>query len=90
LRAIHVLSVQDREFDMGEAHNAGVVAAGDLVPSMTVAKEFGVTRRTLGRWFVNPEMGFPAPIEINRRLYFSRSALEAWKIARLAAISKAA
>ena len=27
-------------------------------------------------------MGFPQPVEINKRLYFRRSELEAWKLSR--------
>lgn len=62
-----------------------------LVPAPTVAEEFGITRRTLGRWFVDTELEFPKPVEINRRLYFRRGDLEAWKISRLrTSITKAA
>ena len=54
----------------------------ELVPAVTVASEFHTTRRTIGRWFVTPAMGFPQPVEINKRLYFRRSELEAWKLSR--------
>jgi predicted DNA-binding transcriptional regulator AlpA len=54
-----------------------------LVPAPAVAIELGVTRRTLGRWFVDPRLEFPKPAEINRRLYFRRAEIEEWKISRL-------
>jgi len=57
----------------------------ELVPAPTVATECNVTRRTVGRWLLDEKLGFPTPVEINRRLYFRRSELEAWKLSRLAA-----
>jgi hypothetical protein len=54
----------------------------ELVPAVTVAKEFNTTRRTIGRWFVTPAMGFPQPVEINKRLYFRRNEIESWKVSR--------
>jgi predicted DNA-binding transcriptional regulator AlpA len=56
----------------------------ELVPAPTVAAECHVTRRTVGRWLLDENLGFPAPVEINRRLYFRRAELEAWKLSRLA------
>ena len=61
------------------------IAPVELVPAVTVASEFHTTRRTIGRWFVTPAMGFPQPVEINKRLYFRRSELEAWKLSRAVA-----
>jgi len=57
-------------------------ASEELVPAARLATEFHVTRRTLGNWFVNPKLNFPQPTEINGRLYFPRSAIEAWKLDR--------
>lgn len=57
----------------------------ELVPAPTIAKEFGVARRTIGRWFVDTSLEFPQPVEINRRLYFRRADIEAWKMSRLRA-----
>jgi hypothetical protein len=48
----------------------------EMVPAPAVAEEFNITRRTLGRWFVDPKLDFPQPTEINRRLYFPRSSIE--------------
>ena len=62
-----------------------------LIPAPETAREFGINRRTLARWWANPAMQFPQPTRINGRLYFSRSALEIWKSARLrASIAEAA
>ena len=58
-------------------------AAGNLVPAPAVAAEFGITRRTLGRWFTNSKLQFPKPVKINERLYFRRADLEAWKLTRV-------
>ncbi|MGB8898975.1 MAG: helix-turn-helix domain-containing protein [Methylocella sp.] len=57
----------------------------ELLPAATVAAEFHVTRRTVGRWLLDDKLGFPTPVEINKRLYFRRSELEAWKLSRGAA-----
>ena len=54
-----------------------------LIPAPQLAGEFGITRRTLARWFEDPALGFPQPTRINKRLYFSRSAVEEWKATRL-------
>lgn len=50
-----------------------------LVPAPKVAEQFGVTRRTLGRWIVDAKLDFPRPIELNRRLYFPQAEIERWK-----------
>jgi hypothetical protein len=71
--------------------NGAVAAAGapvELVPAGTVAAECHVARRTIGRWILDPAIGFPAPIEINHRLYFRRPELEAWKLSRAIAASR--
>jgi hypothetical protein len=53
----------------------------ELVPTKIVAAELHVHRRTIGNWLP----GFPAPVEINKRLYFNRAELEAWKTSRAVA-----
>lgn len=62
-------------------------AAGDvLIPLPDVAKgELGRDPRTLRRWLRNTAIGFPKPIRVNNRLYFSRRELEAWKKSRVRA-----
>jgi predicted DNA-binding transcriptional regulator AlpA len=68
------------------------VRAGEvLIPAPVAVSELGITRRTLARWWDDPKLGFPSPTRINGRVYFSRTALEEWKIARLrASVGRAA
>ncbi|MBB4201203.1 putative DNA-binding transcriptional regulator AlpA [Rhodoblastus sphagnicola] len=47
-----------------------------MIPAPVIAKEFGVTRRTINRWMNNKAMEFPIPAEINNRLFFARSQIE--------------
>ena len=61
-----------------------------LIPAPQLAGELGITRRTLARWLDDPVLGFPQPTRINNRLYFSRSAVEEWKVARLRQTREAA
>ena len=67
-------------------------STGDtLVPvAPDVADEFGKCPRTIKRWSRNPKLGFPKLVEINRRLYASRKALDAWKADMLASAIEAA
>jgi len=54
-----------------------------LVPAPKAASECHVTRRSLGRWMKDERLNFPRPVEINKRLYFDRDELEAWKRSRV-------
>jgi predicted DNA-binding transcriptional regulator AlpA len=54
-----------------------------LIPAPQLAGELSISRRTLTKWIDNPSLGFPQPTRINSRLYFSRTAVEEWKVARL-------
>jgi predicted DNA-binding transcriptional regulator AlpA len=49
------------------------------IPAPQLAAELGVSRRTIGNWLLDVALGFPRPKIINRRLYFERSSIEAWK-----------
>jgi DNA-binding transcriptional MerR regulator len=51
-----------------------------LKPKSAVAGEFGVSTRTIDRWHRDEKLGFPAPIVINRRNYFSADALDQFKL----------
>ena len=53
-----------------------------LAPAPKVAEQFGITRRTLSRWIIDPALLFPRPVEINKRLYFKQHEIDAWKISR--------
>ena len=50
-----------------------------LVPDPQVAKEFGITRQSIYRWDRDAELGFPPKIQIQKRNYRSRQALDAFK-----------
>jgi predicted DNA-binding transcriptional regulator AlpA len=59
--------------------------SNDLIPKPAIARELGVSSRTVSRWMADPAIAFPRPIRLRNRLYFARSALEAWKSARIRA-----
>jgi hypothetical protein len=66
-------------------------ASGEtLVPISDIAKEFCRCARTVKRWIADPEIGFPAPIRLNNRLYVNRTALEGFKRRLLSAALPAA
>jgi hypothetical protein len=50
-----------------------------MVPLKQVAREFGVTRRTVGKWMQDSTVGFPPAVVIRGRGYVTRSQLEAFK-----------
>jgi hypothetical protein len=56
---------------------------GELIPDRRVADRYGVHPLTILRWTRDEALGFPRPIEINRRLYRRRAELEAWERARV-------
>ena len=51
------------------------------IPATVLAAELGTTRRTLARWLLDERLAFPRPRCVNRRLYFERGAVDAWKAA---------
>ena len=51
------------------------------IPAPQLADELGISRRTLARWLLDLALEFPQPRIVNRRLYFERSSIEAWKTA---------
>ena len=53
-----------------------------ITPAPKVADQFGITRRTLSRWIIDPELDFPQAVEINKRLYFKQAEIDAWKLQR--------
>jgi predicted DNA-binding transcriptional regulator AlpA len=57
----------------------------DLIPKPAIARELGVSSRTVSRWMADPALEFPRPIRLRNRLYFARTALEEWKTARVRA-----
>jgi hypothetical protein len=61
-------------------------ARGDtFVPLKDVAAEFSICTKTLKAWTHRPEVGFPPAVNIRGRWFFSRKALEEWKVAAASA-----
>ena len=50
-----------------------------LWPIRRVLQRYGVCARTIDRWIADQTLGFPQPIVINRRRYFSERQLEEWE-----------
>jgi len=83
----------DRWNFSSEQENAAIDAStGDTLVAVAhdVANEFSKHPRTIKRWARDPKLGFPKLVEINRRLYVSRRALDAWKAGMLASAIEAA
>lgn len=57
-------------------------AARPMVGKPALAREIGVTPRTIDRWRVDPILDFPKPVKINHRLYFFRDEIEWWVLDR--------
>jgi len=49
------------------------------VPAPRVARYLGITPRTLHRWLLDPDLGFPAPAYIKGRRYFLASDVVRWE-----------
>jgi predicted DNA-binding transcriptional regulator AlpA len=54
-------------------------SGGPFLSARKVWERYDVTDRTIDRWIADPAMGFPQPITINKRRYFSESELTAWE-----------
>jgi predicted DNA-binding transcriptional regulator AlpA len=59
--------------------------SGSLIPKPNLARELGVSSRTLSRWLDDESIGFPKPIVIRQRNYFDRASVDGWKADRLRA-----
>ena len=59
--------------------------ADELVSRKTVAGEFDSCTKTIDRWEDDPRLGFPKSVLINRRRFWRRSELEAFKHAQVRA-----
>ena len=54
-----------------------------LIPDPKVAKQFGVTTRTIDRWDEDPELDFPKAVEINGRKYRRSNEIRVFQRAHL-------
>jgi predicted DNA-binding transcriptional regulator AlpA len=59
------------------------------IPAPELAAELGISRRTLARWLLDVALEFPRPKIVNRRLYFERNSIEAWKAATAVKVAEA-
>jgi len=59
--------------------------SNELIHKSSLAKELGVSSRTLSRWMEDRDIGFPPPVVIRTRNYFNRADVEAWRADRVRA-----
>jgi hypothetical protein len=65
-----------------DAANATLKAAQSAwITAPALAAELGICARTLDRWLHDAALGFPRPHVVNKRRYFERNAIDAWKTA---------
>jgi len=55
-----------------------------------VGLRFGKASRTIANWVADETLGFPKPVTIKGRVYFSEAAIEAWRAAKFGAAAPAA
>jgi predicted DNA-binding transcriptional regulator AlpA len=58
------------------------MSQSNRLPTVQVAKRFGVSLRTIERWLDSETLNFPRPITINRRRYWVEAEIAAWEIER--------
>jgi predicted DNA-binding transcriptional regulator AlpA len=61
---------------LGQQPKQSVAGKFDLEIAARLSRELGVSAVTFWRW--RHSAGFPPGTRINRRIYFSRSAIRAW------------
>lgn len=65
-------------------------STGKKLTSNAICERFGITRRTLARWMVDPKMEFPNSLVLNHRHYFEETEVISWERTRAASNLKAA
>ena len=63
---------------------------GKKLTSTAMCERFGIVRRTLARWMVDPNMGLPESLIINHRHYWNETDIVQWERSRAASNPKAA
>jgi predicted DNA-binding transcriptional regulator AlpA len=61
-----------------------------MLPARQVWTRYGVSDRTIDRWLARADLGFPKPVEINRRRYWKLADIEAWERSRASSKMEAA
>jgi hypothetical protein len=56
----------------------------ERLPTGAVAQRYGVSTRSVDRWWKDPELNFPRPIIVRQRKYWAVIDLEIWERARVA------
>jgi hypothetical protein len=59
--------------------DARKAAQSAWISAPALAAELGVCDRTLARWLHDAALGFPRPRVVNKRNYYERDAIDAWK-----------
>jgi predicted DNA-binding transcriptional regulator AlpA len=64
--------------------------ADSFLTGPQVNERYNISAMTRWRWERNPQLAFPAPMKINNRSYWKRSALDLWERDRASKSAKAA
>jgi hypothetical protein len=56
----------------------------ERLPTGAVAQRYGVSTRSVDRWWKDPDLKFPQPIIIKERKYWAVTDLEIWERGRVA------
>lgn len=73
---------------VGVGHNRGppiddpAHKCGKLAPTRKVMQRYSCSDRTIDRWVMDPDLGFPKPFYIKRRRYWRESDLDRFDAAR--------
>jgi hypothetical protein len=56
----------------------------ERLPTGAVAQRYGVSTRSVDRWWKDPGLNFPRPIIVRQRKYWAVTDLEIWERGRVA------
>jgi predicted DNA-binding transcriptional regulator AlpA len=62
-----------------EAENENENRPDKKLPTKKVAERYSVTVRSIERWGADEKLGFPKPLKIHMRKYWSLAELEKWE-----------
>jgi len=61
------------------SHKEGSETVGEWLTINHVKARFGVHAETVSRWVKRDDLGFPKPVKINTRRYWSREEITRWE-----------